>query len=280
MTPANFLAIDLGASSGRVLLGKWDGARFTMTELHRFVNGPVNVRGHQHWDVLRLWSEIKEGLTRYAAQSKTPVSLGVDTWGVDFSLLDKQGKLLGNPYHYRDSRTDGAMERVLACVPRSRLYRQTGIQTMQINTLYQLESMLESGDPQLKTADALLMMPDLFNFWLSGRKAAEYTIASTSQMLDSRTRTWAAELLDDLGIPAEMLQPVVLPGAILGPLCSGVASETGLPGSSTVVTTSSHDTASAVAAVPGLDEHSVYIPRNPCRRAWGRLPASAWKAWR
>src|SRR3954463_6252936 len=139
--PVSFLAIDLGASSGRVMARQWDGTRFDLSEIHRFPNGPVQVMGHLHWDVLRLWHEIKVGITKYVAQHGAPVSIGIDTWGVDFGLLDDDGRLLGNPYHYRDRRTEGMLDYVEQRVPSAQLYARTGIQRMQINTLYQLASM-------------------------------------------------------------------------------------------------------------------------------------------
>jgi len=256
----NFIAVDLGASNGRVLLGCWDGARFDLHELHRFANGPVNVLGSLHWDVLQLWSEIKTGLARYAQQWSQPLAgIGLDTWGVDYALLDSAGRLLGNPYHYRDARTDGMVARAFDLAGRDAIFNATGIQFMQLNTLYQLLSMVERRDPQLAAAERLLMLPDLFHYWLTGRQAAEYTIASTSQMLDARSRTWSGELLANLGIPAAILPPVVMSGAVLGELRPEVAAEAGLHQAPPVIAVGSHDTASAVAAVPGLDGRSAYI---------------------
>lgn len=257
---SNYIAVDLGASGGRVLLGRWDGARFELEELHRFANEPVMLMGHLHWDVLRLWAEIKTGLTRYAAQyGEPPGGIGLATWGVDFGLLDRAGRLLGNPYHYRDSRTDGTLERVFEIVPREEIFAQTGIQFMQINTLFQLFSMVEGRDPQLDAASSLLMMPNLFYYWLSGEKIAEYTHATTTQCFDARERRWATGLLERLSIPTHLLPPVVAPGTLLGDLLPEVANEAGLRGSVPVIAIASHDTASAVAAIPGLDERSAYI---------------------
>jgi rhamnulokinase len=257
---ADFLAVDLGAASGRVLLARWDGERFAVQELHRFANGPVNVLGRLHWDVLRQWQEIQAGLAKYAAQSgEAPAGIGLDTWGVDFGLLDRQGRLLGNPVHYRDARTEGIPDVVHKTVPFKRMFQTTGIQFMQINTVYQLCSMVHAGDPQLDAAETLLMMPDLFDYWLTGRKVGEYTIASTSQLLDAEKRRWASGLAAELGIPVRILPPIVSPGAILGDLRSDVAAAAGLSGAVPVIATGSHDTASAVAAIPGLDSESVYI---------------------
>lgn len=254
----NFLAVDLGASSGRVMLGQWDGARFALRELHRFANEPVRVLGRLHWDALRLWSEIQAGMARYAAEYDAPLAgVGVDTWGVDFALLDRAGRMIDNPVIYRDPRTDGMIEQVFARVPRREVFARTGIQVMPINTLYQLMSL--AGDPQLDAADTLLLMPDLFHYWLAGVKAVEYTNASTTQLLDCHTRTWAGDLLGRLGLPSHFLPPLVLPGTTLGEVRPDVLAATGLRGPIPVIATGTHDTASAVAAIPGLDARSAYI---------------------
>lgn len=257
---ANFLAFDLGASSGRALLGRWDGVGFTLEELHRFENGPVNILGHLHWDILRLWEEIKAGLARYAAQQTAPLAgVGVDTWGVDFGLLDRNGRLIGNPYNYRDQRTNGMVERVCELVPRSEIFAATGIQFLQINTLFQLYSMVYTADPQLESAATLLMIPDLFHYWMTGRKAAEYTNATTTQMFAGHERRWAMPLIERLGIPAQILPEIVAPGTVLGTLGDQLAAEAGLARGVPVIAPATHDTGSAVAAVPGLDARSAYI---------------------
>jgi rhamnulokinase len=257
---APYIAIDLGASSGRVLLGRWDGARWTLDELHRFPNGPVAVLGHLYWDVLRLWSEIQTGLARYtAAFDAPPAGIGVDTWGVDLALLDAQGHLLGNPHHYRDGRTQGMPERAFRRVPRQEIFHQTGLQFMPINTLYQLFCMVETVDPQLESAGMLLMIPDLFHYWLTGRAVSEYTIASTSQMLHARERRWASGMLARLGIPTHLLPPLIPPGTVVGELRPDIAAGVGLRAPGPVIAPASHDTASAVAAVPELDRDSAYI---------------------
>jgi rhamnulokinase len=256
----NFLAIDLGASSGRVMVGRWNGQRFTLHELHRFPNDPVAVRGHLHWDVLRLWQEITTGIARYAAQDDAPLaSIGIDTWAVDFALLDRAGCLLGNPYHYRDRRTDGMLQQVDQQVSPERVYTQTGIQRLPINTLYQLVSMRENGDPQLDAAATLLLIPDLFHYWLTGRKVAEYTNATTTQFFDVRKRHWATDLLEDLNLPAHILPEVVAPGTVLGDVLPDLCEALGLRTTVPVIAVGTHDTASAVAAIPRLDEQSVYI---------------------
>jgi rhamnulokinase len=218
----NYLAIDLGSSNGRVLHAQWDGARFALHELHRFANGPINLMGTLHWDVLGLWAGVQEGLARYAAQHNQPLAgIAVDTWGVDFALLDANGRMLGNPVCYRDARTEGAFEQITALVPRDDIFATTGIQFTRINTLYQLWSLLD--DPQLAIAHSMLMMPDLFHYWLTGQRTAEYTQASTSQCLHAHERRWATELLGRLGLPTHILPPIVQPGSVIGVLRGEVA---------------------------------------------------------
>lgn len=257
---ANFLAADLGASNGRVLLGRWDGERFQLEVLHRFENGPTNVLGRLYWDVLGLWREVKTGMMRYAAANAAPLAgIGIDTWGVDYGLLDAAGRLLGNPVHYRDSRTQGMVDALFTRIPKHEVFDLTGIQFLELNTLFQLYSMRVQGDPQLDAARRLLLMPDLFHYWLSGEQVAEYTIASTTQMLLARERRWATEMLARLDLPTAILPPIVQPGAVIGPLLPQVAEETGVAAGAPVVASAAHDTGSAVAAIPGLDAHSVYL---------------------
>ncbi len=245
MATDNFLAIDLGAGSGRAILGTLDDDRISLKELHRFPNPGVRVLDTLRWDVLALFDELKNGLRK--AADKKPASVGVDTWGVDFALLDRTGDLVGNPYHYRDGRTNGVMAKTLERVSREEIFDQTGLQFMEINSLFQLLSM--QGTPALDSADALLLMPDLFHYWLTGEKACEFTDASTTQFYDPRKRDWARPLFDKLGLPTRILQPVIEPGTQLGPLRKSVAEECGVTGM-TVVAPPSHDTASAVVAVP------------------------------
>jgi rhamnulokinase len=257
---ANFLAVDLGASNGRVLLARWDGARFALEECHRFGNGPVEIMGRLHWNVLGLWQEIQQGLARYTSHAQeAPAGIGVDTWGVDFALLDRVGRLLGNPAHYRDARNNGMIEQLCKVLPAQTLFAQTGIQFMQINTLFQLYSMRHHRDPQLEMAASFLMIPDLFHYWLTGVQAVEYTIASTSQMLHAADRRWATGLLAKIGLPTQILPPLVQPGSVLGTLLPSVARAAGLPHTTPVIVPGTHDTASAVAAVPGLDARAAYI---------------------
>lgn len=256
----NFLAADLGASNGRVLLARWDGVRFDLDVVHRFPNGPVNVPGRQYWDVLRLWASIKEGMARYVSQyGGVAASVGVDTWGVDYGLLDANGQLLGNPVHYRDVRTVGVPEIAFNRVSRADIFAETGLQFMELNTLFQLYAMRIQGDPQLDLAARLLLMPDLLHYWMTGEQVAEYTIASTTQMLHAQERRWATGLLAKLDLPTELLPPIVEPGTVLGPLLPYVTDEVGFSGNVPVIAAGSHDTASAVAAVPDLDEESIYL---------------------
>jgi rhamnulokinase len=254
-----FLAFDLGAESGRAVVGHLDGDNLRLEELHRFTNGPVQVLDGLHWDVLRLWSEIKHGLALASkAYGDTLASIGLDTWGVDFGLLAADDTLVGNPHHYRDRRTEDMMEEAFKIVPRSEIYAQTGIQFMQLNSLYQLLAMAKASSPTLAVARTFLNMPDLFNFWLSGRKASEFTIATTSQCYNPRAGDWARDMLERLGIPSDIFGQIVPPGTVLGPLRASVAAETA-SGAVPVVASAAHDTASAVAAVPTTGDDYLYL---------------------
>jgi rhamnulokinase len=256
---AKFLAFDLGAESGRAVVGHLEAQGLHLEEIHRFANGPVRVSDSLHWDVLRLWAEVKRGLG-LAVQAHGPdlLSVGLDTWGVDFGLLAADGSLLGNPYHYRDSRTDGMLERAFQLVPRAEIYERTGIQFMQINSLYQLLAMAQANSPLLGAAGTFLNMPDLFNYWLSGRKASEFTIATTSQCYDPRAGDWAREMLARLGIPVHIFGPIVAPGTVLAELRPDLQQELGSP-AMLVVAAAGHDTASAVAAVPAEGTDYIYL---------------------
>ena len=254
-----FLAVDLGAESGRVVAGNFDGARITLEEVHRFPNGPVNVRGSLFWDFLGLWKNVKAGLTKAAALYGDRVAgIGLDTWGVDFGLLAADDTLLGIPYHYRDSRTDTAMEDAFAIVPRAEIYERTGIQFMQFNSIFQLMAMVKSGSPVLGIAETFLNLPDLLNFWLTGRKVSEFSIATTSQCYDPWSGDWAYDMLEKLGIPRSIFGEIVPSGTILGPLLASVARETGL-GQVPVIAPATHDTGSAVAAVPMDPDNAIYL---------------------
>ena len=255
MTGADFLAVDLGATSGRVMHGRLRGDRIRLDELRRFPNGPVALRGGLYWDVLRLWDEIRSGLGGVGHVA----GIGVDSWGLDFALLDAAGELLGDPHHYRDRRTAGVPEAVDRRIPPERLYARTGIQRLAFNTLYQLVSMQRARDPRLEAARTLLLIPDLFHHWMSGCLQAEYTNATTTQLFDLDRRGWATDLVEELELPACILPPISRPGTILGPLSAQVAGECGLDRGIPVIAGATHDTASAVAAVPGLDERSAFV---------------------
>jgi rhamnulokinase len=254
----NYLAIDLGASSGRALLVHCDGERFTWNEVHRFANGPVETADGLFWDAPRLFAEIKHALRACSDVGHQPGTVGIDTWGVDFGLLDARGDLLGLPRHYRDPRNVAAMDAALRRVPRERIYESTGVQFMPLNTLYQLCALADESPGMLDRAARLLFMPDLFNYWLTGQQQTERTIASTSQTLDARTGSWDCGLLAALGIPTEILPPIREPATLAGPLLAPVAAEVGQLQLS-VVLTASHDTAAAVAAVPASGSDWAYI---------------------
>ena len=246
MAQQTVLAVDLGAESGRVMAVHVGGAALRLEELHRFPNTTAEVRGTLHWDFLRLWRDIQEGVAR--GQALRPASLGVDTWGVDFALLDAQGELLGNPVHYRDRRTEGMMEWVFARASRAEVFAQTGIQFMPINTLYQLASLAARESPQLAAARTLLTAPDLLNYWLTGTAVCEFTNATTTQLYNPRVGGWASDLIGALGLPAAIFPTLVQPGTRLG-------SYAGIP----VIAPACHDTGSAVAAVPTSTSNYAYI---------------------
>jgi sugar (pentulose or hexulose) kinase len=236
----HYLAVDLGASSGRVIVGSFEQGRLALREINRFWNGPTEIRGTLHWDFVHLFRHIREGIDLAKREfGDSLVSMGIATWGVDFGLLDRDGKLMGNPVHYRDSRTQGMFEKVFAKVPRKEVFAQTGIQFMELNTLYQMMALSLEDSFQYRQADKMLFVPDLLNYWLTGKRYAERTFASTSQFYNPVTKDWACDLLDDLGIRTDLLPPLVNPGTVIGDTF-------GLP----VVVVGSHDTASAFAAVP------------------------------
>ena len=261
MPDHNYLAIDFGAESGRVMLGTISPDRLHLQEIHRFPNIAVRSgTGTWHWDILRLWHEVQTGIAKATAAHKIS-GIAVDTWGVDFGLLDEQGQLLGNPVCYRDARTNGMVEKVFAKLSRQKIYSITGIQTMAINTLFHLAALSASNSPQLKSAKTLLFTPDLIAYWLSGVAANEYTIASTSQMLDAQTRTWSKDILAAIGISPSLFPKLVQPGtkdSILGPVQSTIGDSLGATGIP-VIAVGSHDTASAVAAVPATGDDWLYL---------------------
>ena len=263
MTATTFLALDLGAESGRAMSGSFDGTRLAVEEIYRFPNRPVQVHDGLHWDVLALYAGILDGLAAQVARSGPSLrGVGIDAWGVDFALLAADDTLAGLPYHYRDRRTRGMLQAALQRLSREEIFSYTGVQFMEINTLYQLLAMRRSGAPALKYATTLLLMPDLFTFWLCGHKASEWTIASTSQMCDPRTHRWSGPLLQALDLPTSLLQPIVEPGTLLGSLLPSVAAQAGLSQHRSqvhVVAPACHDTGSAVVAIPAATPHFGYI---------------------
>lgn len=251
------LAFDFGASSGRAMLGRFDGERIDLEEVHRFPNDPVQVGATLYWDVLRLFHEVKQGLIKAKGCGKID-SFGIDTWGVDFGLLDREGRLLENPVHYRDTRTQGVMDQVFQVIPKDILYQRTGTQFLHFNTLYQLYALRQKRPELLERASGLLLMPDLFLYLLTGQRQAEFTIASTGQMVNPYTGDWDLDLLKKLDLPVGLLSPIVHPGQIVGALSAPICAELGLEPIPAVAVTS-HDTASAVVAVPAVQDDFVYI---------------------
>lgn len=245
MAAKHVIAVDLGAESGRVMQVGFDGAQLLLKEVHRFANVPVQAGGMLYWDVLRLWNDIATGIQ---AVGEPAASIGVDTWGVDFALLDQQGRLVSNPMHYRDANKEGTMEWVFERVPRRTVFERTGIQFMLLNSLYQVAYLARTQSPLLGTAATLLMIPDLVNYWLTGAKVSEFTIATTTQFYSPYTKQWDFETLEALGIPTAMLPNIVPSGERLG-LYNGIP----------VIATACHDTGSAVAAVPTTTHDFAYI---------------------
>lgn len=255
MTAArNYLAIDLGAESGRTIVGSLDEGKLTLTETHRFANGPARLNDGLHWDVLRLWSDIRDGI----GKSKNIESIGLDTWAIDFALLDKNNSLISNPFHYRDARTDNMMNAAFKRMPRAQIFNHTGIQFMQINTLYQLLAMVEQKSPLFEIAKTFLTIPDLFNYWLTGELTNEFTNATTTQCFDPRKRDWSASVLAAMEIPSHLFKPVTDSGTQIGTLIPSVAEETGA-GPVPVILPACHDTGSAVVAVPARNENFAWL---------------------
>lgn len=242
------LAFDFGASSGRAIIGSFDNGKISLQEVHRFSNDPVKVNGTLYWDVLRLLHEIKQGIVKAKIAGGFD-AIGIDTWGVDFGLIDKDGRLLENPVHYRDPRTAGLVEEAFKIIPREKIYNITGIQFMELNTLFQLISLRRQRPELLERADKMLFMPDLLAYFLTGKMCAEYSIASTSQIIDSENRTWSKELLEAFDIPESLFAPLVQPGTVLGELTDEICEELGVE-KVPVISVCGHDTQSAITAVP------------------------------
>ena len=258
-SPLKMLAIDLGASSGRGIVGKFDGSKISLEEVHRFTNDPVNIGGHLYWDTLKLFTEIKQAISSCAlSENKDIRSISIDTWGVDFGLLDGMGQMIGNPKNYRDPHlTYELMEEVYSKVPKEELYRITGTQFLNFNSIFQLYY-LSKNKYMLDNAKDLLFIPDLLKYFLTGVKQTEYTIASTSQLLDAKERNWSWEIIEKLGLPKDIFGEIVAPGTKAGKLLSAVKDEVGNIDAD-VVACASHDTASAVVAVPAKTDDFVYI---------------------
>lgn len=259
MSVSKFLAIDLGAESGRAIVGILENKKIFLDQVHRFPNKQIHVHNHIYWDVLALFEEIKNGI-RFAAQKgyKDIEAIGVDTWGVDFGFLGKNNELLSFPFCYRDPRTNNIMEKVFQSIPQEYIYSITGIQFWQFNSLFQLAKYVEDDSDLLKFADKLLFMPDIFNFLLTGKKKTEYTIASTSQLLNARSKKWDKNLIDKLQLPYKIFPEIVSPGTILAKLLPEIAADTGIA-EVDVVAIGSHDTASAAAAVPFANDNCGFI---------------------
>lgn len=252
------VAIDLGATSGRIVLGKYTGSSIQMTEIHRFRNDIIKVGGRSYWDLWGLWKEILAGLRKAAASGETIESVGVDTWGVDFVLLGKDGHILSQPRSYRDDYTVGVPDKFFESIPRESLYRRTGIQIMNFNTVFQIFAMRQERNSALEAASGLLFMPDAINYMLSGERVCEYTALSTSALMNPETRDFDDEVLEAAGVSRGLFGRMVMPGEVIGTLTDEVAEETGL-GKIPVVAVAGHDTGSAVAAVPASDENFAYL---------------------
>jgi rhamnulokinase len=258
-----YLAFDFGAESGRAVLAHLQSGILTTEEVHRFPNEPVEYGGALHWDVARLWVEVRKALARLGEVELA--GIGVDAWGVDYALLGERGELIENPYHYRDRRTEGIMEEVLKKVGKEEIYNATGIQFMPINTLYQLFAAQRHTPKLLEAARHLLTIPDLFHYWLTGNAVCEFTNATTTQMVDPEKRAWAVGLMQRLELPAHLPAPIVEPGSILGTLLPDIAGHSSLAGTS-VIAPACHDTGSAVAAISARDSTAFL-----CSGTWSLL---------
>jgi rhamnulokinase len=259
MAGSSYIAFDFGAESGRTLVGTMRDDKIILREIHRFPNPMIKLLDGLHWDVLYLFNELKKGLCEASRQGyRQLMGIGIDTWGVDFGLISKDNHLLGFPYTYRDFNTEGMMDSAFKRVPLREMHEITGLQFLQFNSVFQLFSMVKNNHPWLQISDKLLFMPDLFNFLLTGEKKSEYTIASTSQMLDARNRVWAEEMIKKLGLPGQILAEIIPPGTVVGTLLPELAHEAGLFPVK-VIAPACHDTASAVAAVPASGKNWAYL---------------------
>ena len=258
MAELKMLAIDLGASSGRGIVGTFDGEKLTLRENHRFSNDPMFINGRFTWDILRIYFEIKNSITKTVIDGDNVTSIGIDTWGVDYGLIDKNGRLMANPTHYRDTRTSGITAEMESTVSAEEVYNVTGIQAIDFNTLNQLAAEMRDDPEMLERAEKLLFIPDLLNYFLTGKMVTEYTIASTGMILDAAKRDYAYQLTDKLGVKRSLFSPIVQPGTNLGALLPSITDEVG-KNDIQVYTVASHDTASAVMAVPSQSDDFIYI---------------------
>jgi len=252
------LAFDFGASSGRAILGNLKNDKLELIEVHRFSNDPVMFGAHLQWDILKLCHEIKQGILKCKISGINIESIGVDTWGVDFGLLDENGELISNPYHYRDERTKGMMEKCFEYIPKEELFRRTGLQFEGYNSIYQLLSMAESKSSILKIAHTLLFMPDLFNYMLTGKRFTEFTEFTTSQLYNYEEKSKDEYVIDKLNIPNDIFAPIIMPGAEVGFVKESICKELGIKPIK-VIAVGGHDTASAVAAIPSIEDNPVFI---------------------
>lgn len=253
----NVLALDFGASSGRAIIGNFDGKKIRLKEIHRFANEPVNLLGTMYWDILRLFHDIKVGLVK-SKQYGDIKSIGIDTWGVDFGLLDENGKLLDNPVHYRDARTKGMMDKAFDKIDKEVFYQITGNQFMEINTVFQLMALKQYRPEILNRAETMLLIPDLLNYFLSGKKVTEYTIASTTQLLDAVDKKWSSEIIENLNLPKKIFTEIVKPGVKIGTLKQDICDELGL-NKMDVIAVAGHDTQSAMVAVPTQEDDFIFL---------------------
>lgn len=256
----NLLACDLGASNGRAILVKFDGNKLDLETIHHFPNGGEYLNNNFHWNILGLYSEIKNGIKKAVKKTNDNIqSIGIDTWGVDYGFLDMEGKMMALPYHYRDSRSDGIPEEVFKKISKKKIYEETGVQFMQINTLFQLYEDLKTRPWIIDNADSLLFAPDLLNYFLTGKKFNEYTISSTSQLFNPVKNDWSNVIFEKLGISVGIMEELIHPGNKIGKLLPEIKKECGINSELAVMAVGSHDTASAVAAAPLTDENSVYL---------------------
>jgi rhamnulokinase len=253
-----FLAFDLGASSGRGIIGTLENDKISLKEVHRFYNGMTRILGSSYWDIFRLYEEIKTGMVKATQMKEIPETIGFDTWGVDYALLDKDGQFLGMPYAYRDERTDGAMEEFFKILPADRIYEMTGIQFMQLNTLFQLYAAKRDRLSVMDLAHDLLFVPDIFNYLLTGVKKSEFSFATTTQLYNPREQKWEKELFDALGISVDIMQEIVSSGTVVGKLTPEIMEETHMP-EVEIIASVSHDTGAAIASIPAKDSNFAYI---------------------